>query len=272
MEPHKYQALGKESSSTSKLNFSKYDASGTDPNRYATVSNLKEADKYLKPGKKSIIPGLKVNVSTAERILMVAAGSYLLYRALKKNNNKKAAEGLTAGTMLFRGISGYCPAYDAISRSKALKGSNVSITTSLQVNQPVDQVYESWRQLENLPLFMKHLHSVTVIDEYTSEWKARVPGGLGTVSWKAEILMDQPNEILSWHSMPGSTVNNSGKVKFIDNGSTTEVEVTISYHAPMGKAGEAAAKLLTPVFEKMLKNDIESFKEYIEHKQTMPQD
>jgi uncharacterized membrane protein len=40
----------------------------------------------------------------------------------------------------------------------------------------------------------------------------------------------------------------------------------------MGKAGEAAAKLLTPVFEKMLKNDIESFKEYIEHKQTMPQD
>jgi uncharacterized membrane protein len=257
-----------------KRNFSKYDPSGTDPNRYATVSNAKEADVYLNKNKKSIIPGLRVNVGTAERILMVAAGSYLLYRAFKKQHGtgKKTMESLTAGTMLFRGISGYCPAYDAINKSSKLKGGNVSITTSMSVDAPVDQVYSAWRQLENLPLFMKHLHSVMVLDNYTSEWKARVPGGLGTVSWKAEILMDQPNELLSWHSMPGSTVNNSGKVKFVDNGSSTDIEVTISYHAPMGAAGEAAAKLLSPVFENMLQNDIISFKDYIENKSTVPQD
>src|SRR5690606_21986880 len=95
-----------------KKNFSKYDPSGTDPNRYASVSNPKEADTYLHKGKKSIIPGLRVNVSTSERLLMIAAGSYLLYRALKKDDRRKVMEGITAGTMLFRGISGYCPAYD----------------------------------------------------------------------------------------------------------------------------------------------------------------
>jgi len=249
-----------------KQNFSKYDPSGTDPNRYASVSNIDEADEYLHAGKKSIVPGLRVNVGKTERIIMIAAGSYLLYRALKKKhrNTKKVMEGVTAGTMLFRGISGYCPAYDLINRTGTLKGGNIAITTALTVNRPVEEVYNAWRQLENLPLFMKHLHSVAVIDQYKSVWKARIPGGVGTISWEAEILMDQPNELLSWHSLPHSTIHNAGKVKFVNNGNSTDIEVTISYHAPLGKAGELAAKLLTPVFENMIQKDIEGFKEYIE--------
>lgn len=266
MEPHKQQAAGTEAYSAEKRNFSKYDVSGTDPNRYATVSNPTEADKYLHKGKKSIIPGLRVNVGTTERILMVAAGSYLLYRAFKKDhgNGKKALESITAGSMLFRGISGYCPAYDAMSHSKKLTGGNVAITQNQTIDRPVNEVYNAWRKLENLPLFMEHLHSVAVIDNYKSEWKARIPGGIGTVSWTAEILMDEPNKLLSWHSMPGSTINNSGKVRFTDNGTSTDIEITISYHAPLGAAGEVAAKMLTPVFEKMLQKDIDGFKTYIE--------
>jgi len=335
---------------TSKRNFSKYDLSGTDPNRYATVSNSTEAQSYLHRNNKSVVPGLRVNVSTTERILMLAAGSYLLYRAFrnsdkktehtemflheqndlrnnsgsniqgshredrnsdftvnnqnsgnwntgnsyedttentagerqyntgtytitrKKNNTKKILAGVTGGALLFRGVTGYCPGYQALSSAKALKGGNVSITTSLSVNQPVSEVYQAWRQLENLPLFMTHLHSVMVIDQYTSQWKAKVPGGLGTVEWKAEILMDEPNQLISWHSLPGSTIDNSGKVKFVDNGSTTEIEATISYKAPLGAAGEAAAKWLNPVFENMVRNDIANFKQYIEQKSTTPQD
>lgn len=248
----------------SKQNFSKYDPSGTDPNRYASVSNAQEADTYLHKHKKSIVPGLRVNVGKTERILMVAAGSYLLYRALTKKNDKKILEGVAAGTMLFRGISGYCPAYDLAERSGRLSGNNVSITTSLTVAKPAMEVYNAWRQLENLPLFMSHLHSVAVIDDCTSEWKARIPGGLGTLSWRAEILMDEPARLLSWHSQPGSSIDNAGKVKFTSNGTSTDIDVTISYRAPMGKAGELAAGLLTPVFEKMIRSDIESFKEYIE--------
>lgn len=252
------------SSTEQKKNFSKYDPSGTDPNRYAAVSNTKEADSYLHKGKKSIIPGLRVNVGKTERILMIAAGSYLLYKALKRKDNKKLMEGITAGTMLTRGITGYCPAYDVIGRTNFLKGGNVSITTSLTINRPVGEVYDAWRKLENLPLFMEHIESVTEITDTVSEWSARVPGGIGKVSWKAEILTDKPNEILSWHSLPGSTIDNAGKVKFKDNGSSTDIDVTISYHAPLGKAGEATAKLFNPLFEGVVKRDIKQFKEYME--------
>ncbi|OYQ32149.1 hypothetical protein CHU92_14490 [Flavobacterium cyanobacteriorum] len=87
--------------------------SGTDPNRYASISNIKEAEPYLHENKKNIIPGLRINVGTPERIFMIAAGSYLLYRAFIKDHStgKKAIEGITAGAMLFRGVTGYCPAY-----------------------------------------------------------------------------------------------------------------------------------------------------------------
>jgi len=253
-----------DTTSSSKQNFSKYDVSGTDPNRYASVSNTKEADTYLHKNKKSIIPGLRVNVSKPERLLMIAAGSYLLYRALKKDDKTNVLEGISAGAMLFRGVSGYCPAYDLVEKTGAGKSGNVKITTSMTVNKPVSEVYNAWRTLTNLPLFMDHLHSVAEIDQHKSEWKAKIPGGLGTVSWQAEILMDEPNKLLSWHSMPGSTIDNSGKVKFTDNGTSTDVEVTISYHAPLGKAGEIAAKLFNPVFERMVTRDIENFKKYIE--------
>lgn len=254
------------SASGPKQNFSKYDVSGTDPNRYASVSNTKEADTYLHKNKKSVVPGLRVNVSKTERLLMVAAGTYLLYRALKKKKStpRKIAEGITAGTMLFRGISGYCPAYDLIDQKGVLKGNKIGITTSLTVNKPVEEVYNSWRQLENLPLFMKHLQSVEVIDQQTSQWKAKIPAGIGSVGWKAQILTDKPNEVLSWQSLADSTIHNAGRVTFKSNGNSTEIEVSIAYHAPLGKAGEAAGKLLTPVFERMLQKDIEGFKEYIE--------
>ncbi|MES2484743.1 MAG: YgaP-like transmembrane domain, partial [Bacteroidota bacterium] len=177
-----------------KRNFSKYDPSGTDPNRYASVSNTTEADSYLHKGKKSIVPGLRVNIGKTERAIMIAAGAYLLYRVLKKNDSRKVAEGITAGTMLFRGISGYCPAYDAIDRAGVLKTGNISITTALTINKPVEDVYAAWRDLSSLPKFMTHLESVTEIDQYKSEWKAKIPGGFGaTAGWKAEILMDEPN-------------------------------------------------------------------------------
>jgi uncharacterized membrane protein len=251
---------------TPKQNFSKYDVSGTDPNRYASVSNPTEADTYLHKGKKSIVPGLRVNIGKTERIIMVAAGAYLLYRALKKDHSKtkKVMEGVTAGTMLFRGISGYCPAYDLMDKKGMLKGSDVAITASLTVNKPVEEVYNAWRQLENLPMFMKHLHSVKELDDQTSKWKANIPGGIGTVGWEAQILTDKPNELLSWQSIADSTIHNAGRVTFNGNGNSTTIEVSIAYHAPFGKAGSVAAKLLTPVFEGMLQKDIEGFKAYIE--------
>ncbi|SFD98362.1 YgaP-like transmembrane domain [Flavobacterium phragmitis] len=207
---------------------------------------------------------LKKNVSTLERVLMVTSGAYLLYSALSKEKKSISKAG-AGGAMLLRGISGYCPVYDAAGHLMNDKASNVNIRLNVVINKPVGEVYDFWRNLENLPKFMSHLSGIKTIDENTSEWTAKGPGGIGSISWIAKIAKDRKDKLLSWFSVDGSTIRNAGKVIFKAHGHTaTELDITISYHAPLGIAGESAAKLLNPYFEKLVEADILSLKKHLE--------
>ncbi len=245
--------------------FSKIDSSGTDPNRYSNTY-LETATPYYNrsSGKTNSFTGMQVNVGKLERVVMIAAGAYLLYRALSQKE-KNVKEGIAGGTMLARGISGYCPAYAAFSGDGKSNSQNVNIRESIAINKPVNEVYSFWRKLENLPIFMEHLESVEELDNITSEWKAKGPAGIGSLNWKAQILMDEKDQMISWQSLPESTINNAGKVVFKEvTPDKTQLDVTISYQAPLGKPGEAAAKLLNPIFENIVKNDIQNLKNHLE--------
>lgn len=210
---------------------------------------------------------IEVNIGTPERIASVLSGSALLYNSLAKKP-KSISGALLAGFMIFRGATGHCPAYKLIGKKEEpVKISNVNIKVTMMIDKPVPFVYQLWRNLENLPLFMKHLESVTVLDEETSEWKAKIPGNLGNLTWKASIIKEEENREISWRSFSDALIHNVGKVEFHDNGSFgTKMHVVISYRAPLGKPGETAAKVLNPIFENMVEQDIKRFKEYAENK------
>ncbi len=145
---------------------------------------------------------------------------------------------------------------------------DINIETRVRVHSHRQEVYNYWRNLENLPKFMEHLQSVTELDKTTSQWKAKIPGGIGTIDWKAEIVDDKRLTRISWKSVEGADVENAGTVDFIDAGKQgTDVHVVISYHAPAGKMGSAAAKLLNPAFEAMIDADIKRFAEVMEQEQ-----
>src|SRR5690606_26646402 len=114
------------------------------------------------------------------------------------------------------------------------------------------------------PRIMKHLEKVEEIDQTHSRWTARGPAGVGSVSWEAEIVEDQQNELISWRSLPGSTVDNAGQVRFRETPDGTEVKVQVSYRLPAGDVGGVAAKLFGPVAGKIMKDDIRDLKEVME--------
>lgn len=205
-----------------------------------------------------------VNVSDKERGISVLLGSYFLSRGLKK---KSIIKTLLGGYLLYRGASGHCPAYSAMQRNQYTdKAESVNIKTTFIVNKPRKEVYDFWRKLENLPLFMKHLSSVTQYSDTQSHWVANAPGNLATIKWDAEIVKEVDGSFIGWKSLPGSTVENAGKVDFKDalGSMGTELNVVITYRPPAGKLGSSIASMLNPVFRKMIETDISNFKQYIE--------
>lgn len=207
---------------------------------------------------------LDKNIGTAERIFSVLTGSLIMYSMFIRD--RSLAKFSVAGYLLFRGISGYCFAYKAVGKDRVENiNRNINIQTTLTVNKPRHEVYDFWRKLENLPLFMKHIESIETLDERTSKWSARIPGGIGTIDWKAEIVKDEVNERIGWQSLPDANIYNAGNVNFRDAGRFgTEVHVAISYRIPGGMVGKKIGKMFNPLFEEMVKEDIKNFKRFLE--------
>jgi uncharacterized membrane protein len=208
----------------------------------------------------------KMNVGAGERVASALGGAALTVMALRDIKSPSGMGMLLAGSLLLsRGLSGYCAVNNAIGRNTAKKpGSPVEVKTSVVLNKPRSEVYAFWRNLENLPRFMKHLEKVEEIDQTRSKWTAKGPAGVGSVSWEAEILEDHQNQFISWRSLPGSTVDNAGEVRFMETPAGTEIKAQMTYRLPAGDVGSLAGKLFGPVAEKMMRDDIRDLKRVME--------
>jgi uncharacterized membrane protein len=211
---------------------------------------------------------LSNNLSSAERTVSIAAGAKLAlsgFKGLFKSPFSSIIKLGAGGYLLNRGITGHCELYSRMGRNTT-EPVNVNIRSSYLIDKPRQEVYDFWRKLDNLPLFMKHLESVELIDGKRSHWVLKLPTGVAKVSWDAEIVSDEPGYSIGWSSLPDSLIDNAGKVRFQDSsdGNGTLVDVVISYRPPAGGFGGGIAHILNPVFKNMVDNDVRNFKQYMD--------
>lgn len=207
------------------------------------------------------------NVGTTERWLSLAGGSAALTGGLRRGGVSGTALGAIGGYLLYRGASGHCAVYSRLQRSTArpedqgLLGANdLRVRTRLSIDRPREMVYRYWRDLENLPNFMRHVKEVHT-NGNRSHWVARSPLGM-KAQWNAEITQDTPNERLAWRSIAGSDIETRGELRFRPSadGRGTELEAEMFYRLPGGKLG----RWLGGVTEGMIRRDLERFKDMIE--------
>lgn len=209
----------------------------------------------------------KINLNWPERYISIAAGVKLSFSGLRNIFKSPFSSILKLGAggyLVNRGITGHCELYSQAGKM-SMSPVNVNIRTSFTVDKPRIEVYNFWRKLDNLPLFMKHLEDVKIIDEKRSHWVLKLPTGVANVSWDAEIVHDDPGYMIGWSSLPDSIIDNAGKVRFrdtIDGG--TLVDVIISYQPPAGGIGASLAHVLNPVFKKLVDDDVNNFKQYMD--------
>jgi uncharacterized membrane protein len=143
----------------------------------------------------------------------------------------------------------------------------ILVEESIVIDRPVAQVYRFWRNLENLPTFMRHLESVVQQEEGVSHWVAKGPGGL-PVEWDARIINEIDDKVIGWQSLAGSTISTAGSVHFDNYGLGTRVTVRLQYNPPAGKLGAAVARLFGEEPSIQIREDLQRFKQIMESGRT----
>lgn len=139
------------------------------------------------------------------------------------------------------------------------------ISRSVTINRPRHEVYECWRDLDNLPRVVPELERVALHGGGRSHWVVKGPAG-ATVEWDAEITADQPGTLLAWRSLDGATVPNQGEVRFADApaGRGTELRVDVRFEPPAGAAGKAVAAWLGEDPETTVREALRRYKQVLE--------
>ncbi|MBD1912609.1 MULTISPECIES: SRPBCC family protein [unclassified Leptolyngbya] len=134
-------------------------------------------------------------------------------------------------------------------------------TVQIEVETPVQQVWELWSDLEQMPRWMKWIDSVKVLEEDPSLSRWKLASGGFEFSWLSRITKLTKYQIIQWESVDG--LPNRGAIRFYDRGSDRSiVKLTISYGIP-GILGKLMDNLfLGRVVESTIHADLERFRTY----------
>lgn len=136
---------------------------------------------------------------------------------------------------------------------------------AVTINRDHEDLYYFWRDFTNLPAVMDNIVSITVLDEVTSEWVAKGPGG-STVKWRAVLTEDIEGAFIAWQSEDDAEVFNKGRISFVpaqgDRGSV--VTALMAYDPPAGFVGRVIAKVMQREPEVQLRRDLRRFKQLME--------
>ena len=218
-----------------------------------------------------------VNVNRRERWLSVVIGSAVAAYGLSRRSIAGVTLAGLGSALVWRGASGRCPVYGSLGITSVAEtdhdtsnvsvpyGRGVRVEQTVTIGLPPEEIYAFFRNFENLPRFMSHLQSVTVLDDKRSHWVTKGPAG-SDAEWDAEIINEIPGELLGWRTLDRSDVVSAGSVRFKratgDRG--TEVRVRLQYGPPAGKIGATVAWLLGHEPAQSIREDLRRFKQLME--------
>ena len=134
------------------------------------------------------------------------------------------------------------------------------IEKSIEINVPVNTVYNQWTQFEEFPKFMEGVKEVKQTDDTHLRWKAEIAGK--EKEWDAEITEQIPDERIAWRARDGAM--NAGVVTFhrlSDKKSKVMLQMEYDPEGIVENIGDAVG-----VVSQRVLGDLERFKRYIENR------
>ncbi|MEB3308740.1 MAG: SRPBCC family protein [Snowella sp.] len=200
--------------------------------------------------------------SEIERWASLIGGGALILMGIQQRSLRGILTTIAGGGLIYQGITNQSTieqAKEALGVDQAIK-----VEKTVTIRRPAEDLYNFWRNFENLPTFMEHLQFVKVYNETRSHWIATAP--LQNVEWDAEIIKDEPHHLIAWTSVEGAEINHSGFIRFQNatGGRGTEVKVVMEYLPPGGAIANLISKIFGESPEQQIGDDLSRFKQLME--------
>jgi uncharacterized membrane protein/gas vesicle protein len=202
----------------------------------------------------------QANWSPAMRLLAGIGGASLLGMGAARRRPFGLA-ALAAGSALLLRAARNEPFRET--RRQVMRG-RIEVRKTITVNAPIEEVFETMSRYENFPQFMRNVRSVERRSDDISHWQVVGPAGV-TVEWDSQTTRHEPNRLIAWRSLPGSTVEHEGSISFEPvEGRATRVTVEMRYRPPAGAIGHAGARLFGADAQTELDEDLLRLKTTLE--------
>ncbi len=139
----------------------------------------------------------------------------------------------------------------------------IEIRHSIDIDAPVERVFEFWSRFENLPQFLSHVREVRALGGGRTHWVVLGPAGT-PIEWDAVTTRSEANRTLAWRTVEGALVEHTGSVRFSRHAHRTRLHVTMSYRPLGGMLGHGVAALLGADPKSVMVEDLARFKSLME--------
>jgi uncharacterized membrane protein len=131
-------------------------------------------------------------------------------------------------------------------------------------DEPPELVYERWRNLDDLAIYMPSIRDIEILDERRSRWSLKVADNL-CLHWTAELLEDRP-DLMVWRVEEPSDLYHEGWIRFepLRNGRSTRVTLRLYLLAPGGDLGAHLVRRLEALPLRYFADDLQRFRQVVE--------
>ena len=215
------------------------------------------------------IPELHGGFDDLPQPLPLVAGGLLGALALKQRNLTGLFLGGLGAGLLYGGVRAN-GLMDGGWLQRLLKTRTrhlVSLEHQMIVDRKPEEVYQFWRTPELIAVYLPRIRDVQTVNSTTTWWQLKLTDNL-RVEWTAELVADEPGQLLVWRTREPSDLYQEGWISFEPrrDGASTLLRFKLSTLAPAGSLGATIMEWMEGLPIRYLSDDMERFRHVIETK------
>jgi uncharacterized membrane protein len=118
-----------------------------------------------------------------------------------------------------------------------------AVEAAVTIRCPVEEVFQFYRDFQNLPRFLGDVIAIEHTGPTTSRWTVQGPLGV-RVKWTARVTGERTNEFISYETVPLPGLKTTWRVFFSPAPGAGTTDVREVMNTPLGRLGQAGLALI----------------------------